>query len=319
MSYFNRSMNTPTAVQHLLNLDMQSEWQDWKWQQRNAKRTFAEVSKQFPQLPQETVSQHFASRKVRVTPYYLRLIERYGSSDTLMDNPLFRQVVSFRENELVQGYDGSSENRDPDREMKTPICQHKYDNCVILRLTNSGKGYCQFCFEGLRTLKIAGDKKTCDSSAWQDTHDYLKDGDDVEEVIFNGGNPLMLSDCKSAKYLRDLRDKNDDHETLSDLFMRPHRIGVVPYYLYHNMPYSAGYSQFGSSDRNAIKLMQDIKRHKSNLAVPEYVCLHPTGKYTVPSHEEDDYPCFAKTANGEELYQFTGWKGEKQHWLESRL
>ena len=158
---------------------------------------------------EKAIRNNLSSRKIQITPYYISLMKKQKHIDWL-DNPLFRQVVPFWEDEPAGGFDGSSENWEMNHEMKTPICQHKYDNRVILRITNTCNSYCQFCFEALRTLQPNSSKENSKRSYFESSLDYIKSTPSIDEVILSGGDPLMLTDKKLDQVLRALRELRDD-------------------------------------------------------------------------------------------------------------
>ena len=154
---------------------------------------------------------------MQITPYYLQLIlDSNAPNASVIDNPLWRQAIPFWYEEPDGGYDEVTENWELAEEMKTPICQHKYDNRVILRMSNTCNAYCQFCFEALRTLKAKTHKSTASRNLFQESFDYIKQAEGLEEVILSGGDPLMLADEKLEYYLSELRGWN------SDLLIRIH-------------------------------------------------------------------------------------------------
>ncbi|EML1597048.1 radical SAM protein [Burkholderia cenocepacia] len=373
-----------------------AEWRDWRWQQRNTIREEASLREACGGWSDE-LSSHIQSnlngRKLQITPYYLRLIrESQGDTDAdIVRNPLWRQVVPFWSDEIVGGYDGESENWELAHEMKTPICQHKYDNRVILRMVNTCNSYCQFCFEALRTLEVNSEKTNASRDTFGESVAYIKQNPAIEEVILSGGDPLMLSDAKLDEHLSALRDVgrdllirihsrsltfnpyrvtdqlvamldrhrvnafgvhvchpdelspaftdavkrirsavpivfsnmpflrgiNDDEETLHRLFIELYRRGVKPYYLYHFMPFSPGASVYKASIRDAIRIMNRLKRRVSNVAMPEYVLPHAKGKFTVPLFEgQGDIPQFVETGE-QRIYRFVNWQGETCDWIDN--
>jgi lysine 2,3-aminomutase len=60
--------------------------------------------------------------------------------------------------------------------------------------------------------------------------------------------------------------------------------------------------------------MKRLKRHKSNIALPEYIIAHYNGKITVPL-ELDGTPEFrySKDGEGNPIVRFLNWKG---NWVE---
>lgn len=363
------------------------DWADWNWQQRHTVKTVDALAAELDGLPIDAIRNNTRDRKLQLTPYYLDLIRRQQDPDTR--TRLLHQVVPFWEEELADGYDGETENWELSEEMKTPICQHKYDNRVIVRIANVCNAYCQFCFEALRTINTGNIKPSFNRSHWEATCAYIADTPGVEEVIFSGGEPLMLNDDKFRRCLQDVRalrpdllirvhsrvltfnpyrvtdalvqsmkeakvnafgvhlchpaemtpefeqaiakirsavpitfanmpvlkDINDDYETLCALFLGLYRIGVVPYYLYHFMPFSPGSSAYRPRVSDIIAIMRRIKRCKSNIAIPEYVLPHVRGKYTVPLMlDKAEYPQIVEREDGAKAYRFTNWHGEQYEW-----
>ncbi|MCF6766633.1 radical SAM protein [Thiotrichales bacterium 19S3-7] len=190
------------------------DWYDWRWQQRNTYKD--EVSLRsalggYSSQLSQCITDNLKDRKLQITPYYLDLIlQTITDADDLLDNPLLRQVVPFWPEESSEGYKQDIENWELEEDMKTPICQHKYDNRVILRMSNTCNAYCQFCFEALRTLKTDTYKSTASKSYFEESLEYIKNTDGIEEVILSGGDPLVLSNKKLEHYLARIREYSDE-------------------------------------------------------------------------------------------------------------
>ncbi|MGV1802005.1 KamA family radical SAM protein [Agrobacterium vitis] len=370
----------------------QDQWNDWRWQQRNAIRTARDVAHLLPSIDIDGLERLLLRQKLLITPYFLELILRYAEENPhAAVNPLLVQVVPDGVEKSTTGFDHETENWENPAEMKTPICQHKYDNRVIIRASNVCNAYCQFCFEALRTLSTEKQdrKAALQGQYWRDTLEYLAATPCVEEIILSGGEPLMLSDQKLAGMLDDLRGTrpdavirlhtraltfnpyrttpslvealgrnsvgavglhvchpaeistefldavgklrsvvplifanipllgtvNDDAKTLEELCMTLYRNGILPYYLYHFMPFSPGSERFFVKVEKGCELMRGLKRRKSNLAVPEYVLPHLSGKYTV-SIDDPSRPSahYTHDTHGNPVFQFTNWRGERCDW-----
>ncbi|MDR0217441.1 MAG: radical SAM protein [Enterobacteriaceae bacterium] len=213
-------MNDVNVVPHPLQIptispesDSSENWADWRWQQKNAFRdevTLRAACGGWSDEVNQHIRQNLQGQKMQITPYYLQRILATKQSGDITENPLWRQVVPFWNEETLNGYDGESENWELNDEMKTPICQHKYDNRVILRMVNACNSYCQFCFEALRTLKVDSDKSNAGRSSFQQSLEYIKNTPSIEEVILSGGDPLMLTDNKLAESLAAIREIRDD-------------------------------------------------------------------------------------------------------------
>jgi lysine 2,3-aminomutase len=191
---------------------------DWKWQQRNAVTGIQGLLQHFPALagdPEmlERIERHLAERKLGATPYTLGLIRTDAQGRPQRDDPVWRQLIPDWHGSAAPAaleYDGESENWELPNEMVTPICQHKYDNRVILRLANVCHSYCQFCYEALRTLDKQSEKNALRKQDWLATLDYIGGHPELDEVILSGGEPLMHSDRHLDGYLADLRAVRPD-------------------------------------------------------------------------------------------------------------
>ncbi|MFF2127955.1 KamA family radical SAM protein [Streptomyces olivochromogenes] len=108
-----------------------------------------------------------------------------------------------------------------------------------------------------------------------------------------------------------LRGINDDVATLRELCMRLYLGGVSAGYLYHFMPFSPGGESYGTSVWRGVELVGQLKRRVSNIAVPEYVLPHSTGKFTMPLTGPDDLgPKSVMDDHGNRTLRFTNWRGE---------
>lgn len=366
----------------------QPGWADWRWQQTHSLRSVAELVRVFPDLPPQlldNISRYERSRRLSLTPYVLGLIGvSAGSRCPNLEDPIWRQVVPFWDEEVstVNAFDGTTQNWETPTDMVTPITQHKYDNRVLVRLSNTCHSYCQFCYEALRTLAKDSDSRSFSEDLWRHTLRYLENHPDVQEIILSGGEPLIYDDARLESILRDirafsgsiqirvhsrsltfnpfritrelctlfkrfdvgvlglhlahprevsesfidavhrlrdvvpilfanvplLRGINNDIATLRDLFWKLYRHGVSAGYLYHFMPFSPGVSKFRTSVGEGIEIMKQMKRHVSNLAVPEFVVAHETGKYTVPLVEQSA-PVIVIN-DGRRILRYINWKGE---------
>src|SRR5262245_2048773 len=129
-----------------------SEWGDWRWQQRSAVRTPAQLLEVFPGMPAgqlAAIERHGRSMRFQVTRHFLTLVERTEEGAPAPGDPLWRQVLPADPEDDTPSsyaYDGT-ENWELDTEMVTPIAQRKYDDRVIIRAANVCHSYCQFCYE----------------------------------------------------------------------------------------------------------------------------------------------------------------------------
>jgi lysine 2,3-aminomutase len=379
------------TMTQLDSLQASGEWTNWKWQQRTAIRSLEQLLQIFPRIPGdacEAIRRTQTTRRLQITPYTLTLIGRdVDGTSPLLDDPLWRQFIPYWDTEghSSYAYDGETENWEMPAEMVTPIAQHKYDNRIIVRLSNVCHGYCQFCYEALRTLEKDSNKLMFQQEYWDATIAYLREHEEIEEVILSGGEPLMNGDEQLDVVLSDLRNLdrqiairihtraltfnpfrvtddlveimrhhrltaiglhvthpneitrefcdavdrlrratpilfanipllagvNDNTETMHMLGMMLYRAGVVPHYLYHFMPHSPGAVEFRTSVQSGIDLVRSLKRHVTNLAVPEFVLPHHSGKYSMPLlAKSEPAPQWSTDENGHPVVRYTNWRGD---------
>lgn len=76
----------------------------------------------------------------------------------------------------------------------------KYHGRALLLLAGKCAINCRYCFR--RHFPYQDHRISADD--WQDILGYLKNDSSINEVIFSGGEPLMVSDAKLQQYLDDL-------------------------------------------------------------------------------------------------------------------
>ena len=115
--------------------------------------------------------------------------------------------------------------------------------------------------------------------------------------------PLIVSHTPLLKKI------NDSAETLWELFGKLFENNIKPYYLLHTMPHIPYADQQRVSVRDGIRLMNKLKRYKSNIAIPEYVIVHYDGKQTVPLELNGTPECqYTIDSNNDPIVRFLNWK-----------
>lgn len=128
---------------------------------------------------------------LRITPHYLGLIESIG-------DPIWRQVVpDVRELTDEQGLVDplGEESLAP-----VPAIIHRYPDRVIFLVSGSCAGYCRFC---TRKRKVGCPDMSLSFRDLREGIDYIAATPEIRDVIFSGGDPLVLPDV----VLRDLLDR----------------------------------------------------------------------------------------------------------------
>jgi lysine 2,3-aminomutase len=114
-----------------------------------------------------------------------------------------------------------------------------------------------------------------------------------------------------------LKGINDNIETMRALCLTLYSVGVVPHYLYHFMPHSPGATEFRTSVQAGVDIIRSLKRRISNLAVPEFVLPHSSGKHTMPLLAENEAPTHRGfDSKGNPVIRYTNWQGEQVEYLD---
>ncbi|WP_026376336.1 EF-P beta-lysylation protein EpmB [Aestuariibacter salexigens] len=104
------------------------------------------------------------------------------------DDPLLRQVMPHRDEFLeVNGF-----SSDPVQEQSAPQkgLLHKYASRVLLMVRTGCAVNCRYCFR--RHFPYA--EHQLNKRSWEPVFDYIRTHQEVNEVIYSGGDPLMADD-----------------------------------------------------------------------------------------------------------------------------
>jgi lysine 2,3-aminomutase len=176
------------------------KWSNWTWQQSNAIRSFDELKARFPWIERdvEKTSKYF---NFQVTPYYLDLIDPNNPDDPIgrMILPTNNEIV-FQPEELEDPIGDRVNSEDlHNSPMKTIV--HRYEDRCLLFLTPLCSSYCRYCFR----REIVSKPENMFSKDLIDAGlDYIRSHTEIKEVIFSGGDPLLVSDSKLAPILKEL-------------------------------------------------------------------------------------------------------------------
>lgn len=139
-----------------------------------------------PQLA--AVAERFA---IAVTPQMLALIAPDDAAD-----PIARQFVPSAD-ELAPDADARPDPLDEARLSPVPGLVHRYPDRVLLKLTHTCPVYCRFCFR--REVVGPGGEAPLTGDALEAALAYIRARPQIFEVIFTGGDPLMLSPRRIAE------------------------------------------------------------------------------------------------------------------------
>lgn len=112
-------------------------------------------------------------------------------------DPLLLQVMTnSAERNLVAGFH-SDPVGDLDA-MPVPGLLHKYQGRVLLITTGACAIHCRYCFR----RHFPYNDNHPGRNDWQQALDYIRQRNDIHEVILSGGDPLVLSDQKLDKLIQ---------------------------------------------------------------------------------------------------------------------
>jgi lysine 2,3-aminomutase len=126
---------------------------------------------------------------MRVTAYYMSLINWDDP-----DDPVRKMAIpSLNEFSLQGSYDTSGEAENT----KLSGLQHKYHETALILATNRCATYCRHCFRkrlvGLQTKEII--------ERFEDAAEYIKQHEQINNVLVTGGDPLVLKNEIIEKFL----------------------------------------------------------------------------------------------------------------------
>jgi len=154
--------------------------EDWQQSLKESIVSPAQLAEHFPVdvAALKVVTERFP---MRITPYYLSLIEEIG-------DPIWRQCVPDSAEHSEQGLLDplGEENRSP-----VPGVVHRYADRVVLLASGSCSSYCRFCF---RKQKVGCSSMGVSFREQRDGIDYIASTPQIRDVILSGGDPLMLPD-----------------------------------------------------------------------------------------------------------------------------
>ncbi|MDP9811619.1 lysine 2,3-aminomutase [Rhizobium tibeticum] len=148
------------------------------------------------QRDREALAEVAAHYAIALTPTVAGLIDRTDAAD-----PIARQFVP----DPVELIVAQEERADPiGDEAHSPVqgIVHRYPDRVLLKAVHVCPVYCRFCFR--REMVGPQGLGTLDPGAMTAAFAYIRDHEEIWEVILTGGDPLVLSPRRLEDILRQL-------------------------------------------------------------------------------------------------------------------
>ncbi len=174
------------------------DWNDWKWQLKNAV-TNLESLRKFGQVPPEQIEKlEKVAEKYPfiIPPYYLSLIDFENSHD-----PIRMQAFPSPE-EIEILHVGEDDPLSEEEDMAVPGLIHRYPDRVLMQITDMCPMFCRHCTR----------KREWEDGNWargdmeiERMIDYLSKTAEIRDVLISGGDPLILSTRRLEYVLKKLR------------------------------------------------------------------------------------------------------------------
>jgi len=173
------------------------QWSSWRWQLRH-RITKLEQLKEYLELTKEEEEGIEAINGkglgLNVTPYFLSLLAKDNST------AVRKTIIPHISETVVKDY----EMRDPlgeERASPVPGLVHRYPDRVLLLITDTCAMYCRYC---TRRRLVGHKEKAMTWSKFSDVVSYIREHEEIRDVLVSGGDPLILENERLEKILKAL-------------------------------------------------------------------------------------------------------------------
>lgn len=199
MSFTNRQKTIAETLEKGADIE---KWQDWKWQDRHSITTIEQLESiaglDFTDEERSQLGETIEKFPMSVTPYYLSLID----IDDFRNDPVYLQAIP-RPSELIMARYDMSDPLSEDKDSPAPYLTHRYPDRVLFHVSNVCAMYCRHC---TRKRKV-GDRDSIPSfEQLQPAIQYIREHEEIRDVLLSGGDPLMLDDDKLELLLKTIRE-----------------------------------------------------------------------------------------------------------------
>jgi lysine 2,3-aminomutase len=165
-----------------------SEWNDWRWQNRNRIRTIEDPAWiiNLSNDEREAIARHTGPLPIGIPPYYASLLDPDNP-----EQPLRRIVVPVG-GEYIRAPGEADDPLDEDSDSPVPGLVHRYPDRVLFLVTNFCSTYCRYCTRS-RLVGAAGEQSLKKSDV-ERAIEYIAATPTIRDVLISGGDPLRLDD-----------------------------------------------------------------------------------------------------------------------------
>ncbi len=174
------------------------DWNDPAWQLRHSFSSAEQLEPVLQLTDDERAALAQAGQRlaVRVTPYFLSLIDPADAQD-----PLRLQVIPHR-GELWCAPEELADPCGEEKDMVAPGLVHRYPDRALLLCTDRCASYCRYC---TRSRLVSGRGHVRLRTDFEAAFAYLRAHPEVRDVLLSGGDPLLLPGARLDAILGELR------------------------------------------------------------------------------------------------------------------
>lgn len=190
-------MNNDYEIKKKFNAT-EEEWADWKWQAEHLISTLEELKKFIPlkENEQAQITKCLERLKMRITPYYLSLIDLHDDRD-----PIRLQAIP-QIAELAEGDGESLDSLSEEEQSPLPGLVHRYPDRVLFLATSQCYMYCRHC---TRRHFVSACPKVDMKKQYDRCFQYISEHEEIRDVVLSGGDPLTLPNDTLEYILKNLR------------------------------------------------------------------------------------------------------------------
>lgn len=190
-----KAKESKKKILQLLNAT-EEDWDNWHWQLKN-KITDVAILQEILDLEEkeikdiEKVGKHY---RWAISPYYLSLIDK-----NFVGDPIKKIAIP-----TILELDENGETDPMHEEYTNPAgsITRRYPNRLIINVTNACANYCRHC---QRRRRIGECDNATTLSAIKESIDYIKNNEEITDVLITGGDPLTLSDSFLEEIIKEIR------------------------------------------------------------------------------------------------------------------
>ncbi len=193
--YSKTTYNTIPLFQNI----SEGDWNDWKWQLRNAIRDISTLKKiiELDEKEENELEKCLHKFNMSITPYYAALMDkRYKRC------PVRLQAVP-RVQELVVTENDYIDSLHEDADSPVAGITHRYPDRVLFLVTRICSMYCRHCTR--RRVVGVHDEKLPEQHL-NKCLTYIQNHKEIRDVLISGGDPLTFSDDHLEQIIKKVRE-----------------------------------------------------------------------------------------------------------------